>query len=247
MELEGKIVLVTGASKGIGRAIAEAAGKEGATVIVNYLRSEEDAKAVVEAIRQRGGRAEPFKADVSVEAEVGALFKFIKERYGRLDVLVNNAGIVGNSLLMMTGAEEFDRIMAVNCRGSFLCLRAAAKMMARQKEGRIINLASVVGVHGNRGQVAYSGSKAFIIGMTKSAAKELGPMGIRVNAMAPGFIDTDMTRDLKPEVKAQLLGNVALGRPGTPEDVAGLAVFLMSKGSDYINGQVLGVDGGQVI
>lgn len=245
--MNDKIVLVTGASRGIGRAIARAAAGEGATVVINYNHSEAEAKGLAEELRSRGLRAETFKADVSSEAEVQALFKFMRERFGRLDVLVNNAGIVGNNLLLMTSTEELDRIMAVNCRGSFLCLRAAAKMMMKQRSGRIINLASIVGRRGNRGQAAYSASKAFVIGMTLSAAKELGESGICVNAIAPGFIDTDMTRGLKEEVRQKLISDTPLKRAGSAEDVAEMALFLMSDKASFINGQILGVDGGQVL
>lgn len=245
--MNDKIVLVTGASRGIGRAIARAAAGEGATVVINYNHSEAEAKGLAEELRSRGLRAETFRADVSSEAEVQALFKFMRERFGRLDVLVNNAGIVGNNLLLMTSTEELDRIMAVNCRGSFLCLRAAAKMMMKQRSGRIINLASIVGRRGNRGQAAYSASKAFVIGMTLSAAKELGESGICVNAIAPGFIDTDMTRGLKEEVRQKLISDTPLKRAGSAEDVAEMALFLMSEKASFINGQILGVDGGQVL
>jgi 3-oxoacyl-[acyl-carrier protein] reductase len=239
------VVLVTGAGRGIGRAIARSVAEAGATVVINYNMSENEAQSLAAELRSEGLKAETFKADVSVEAEVQALFKFVRERFGHLDVLVNNAGIMGNNLLLMTSAEELDRIISVNCRGSFLCLRAAAKMMLRQKGGRIINLTSIVGRCGNRGQVAYSASKAFVIGMTLSAAKELGPSGICVNAIAPGFIDTDMTRDLNEEVKQNLMADTPLGREGRPEEVASVAMFLMSEDSAFINGQVIGVDGGQ--
>jgi 3-oxoacyl-[acyl-carrier protein] reductase len=243
--IDDKVVLVTGAGRGIGSAVARSAAEAGAAVVINYSRSEAEAQKLASELRSKGCKVEVFKADVSVESEVQAMFKFVRERFGRLDVLVNNAGVVGNNLLLMTSAEELDRIIAVNCRGSFLCLRAAAKMMMKQKDGRIINLASIVGVHGNRGQAAYSASKAFIIGMTLSAAKELGEAGIRVNAIAPGFIDTDMTRGLKDEVKQKLISDTPLARAGTPEDVASVALFLMSENSGFINGQVIGVDGGQ--
>lgn len=245
--IDGKVVLVTGAGRGIGRAIARAAADAGATVLINYNQCEDGASGLAAELMAKGLKAETVKADVASEAEVQAMFKIIRERFGRLDVLVNNAGIVGNNLLLMTSTEELDRIVAVNCRGSFLCTRAAAKMMMRQKGGRIINLASIVGRFGNRGQIAYAASKAFVIGMTLSAAKELGPSGIRVNALAPGFIDTDMTRGLKEEVRQKLIADTPLGRAGQPEDVASVAVFLMSEEASFINGQVIGVDGGQIM
>lgn len=245
--MDGKVVLVTGASRGIGKAIATAAAEAGGTVVVNYNQSEAEAAALVDSLAAKGLKAVRFKADVSVEKEVQDLFRFIRERYGRLDVMVNNAGIVGNNLLVMTSADEFDRIVAVNCRGTFLCLRAAGKMMMKQKGGRIINIASIVGRRGNRGQIAYSASKSFVIGLTYSASKELGDSGINVNAIAPGFIDTDMTRSLKEEIRQKLVQDTPLGRAGAPEDVARVAMFLMSEDSAYVNGQVLGVDGGQVM
>jgi 3-oxoacyl-[acyl-carrier protein] reductase len=245
--MNDKVVLVTGASRGIGSAIARAAAEEGAAVVINYNHSETEAQGLAEELRSRGLKAETFKADVSVEAEVQALFRFVRERFGRLDVLVNNAGIVGNNLLLMTSTEELDRIIAVNCRGSFLCLRAAAKIMMKQRSGRIINLASIVGRRGNRGQAAYSASKAFVIGMTLSAAKELGESGVCVNAIAPGFIDTDMTRGLKEEVRQKLIVDTPLKRAGTADEVASVALFLMSDRSSFINGQVYGVDGGQIM
>jgi 3-oxoacyl-[acyl-carrier protein] reductase len=245
--LQGKVMLVTGASRGIGRAIAILAAENGAAVVANYNKSEAEAKELQSQLAQRGLKIEIFKADMSNEQEVDALFKFMKEKHGRLDILINNAGIVGNNLLLMTKTEELDRIIGVNCRGPFLAVRAAAKMMMRQKSGRIVNITSIVGIMGNSGQVAYSASKAFIIGMTKSAAKELGSYGIRVNAIAPGFIDTDMTKNLPEDVKQKLLSNVPLGRMGTPEDIAKAAIFLSSDSSDYISGQVLGVDGAQIM
>jgi 3-oxoacyl-[acyl-carrier protein] reductase len=245
--LQGKVILVTGASRGIGRAVALKAAKNGATVIANYCKSEREAKDLLNQAAGEGVSIDAFKADVSKEQETNEMFKHIRERYGRLDVLVNNAGIVSNNLLMMTSTDELNRIMDVNCKGSFLCMRSAAKLMMKQKSGRIVNISSIVGIHGNSGQVAYSGSKSFIIGMTKSAAKELGMYGINVNAVAPGFIDTDMTKDLSSEVRQRLLSNTPLGRIGTPEDVASVVIFLCSDMSDYISGQVIGVDGAQIM
>ena len=245
--LQGKVILVTGASRGIGRAVALMAARQGATVIANYCKSEKEALDLADQTNVEGLMLEVFKADVSKEEEIDQMFAHIREKHRRLDGLVNNAGIVSNNLLMMTKSDELKRVIDVNCSGSFLCMRSAAKLMMKQKSGKIVNIASIVGVHGNSGQVAYSGSKSFIIGMTKSAAKELGMYGISVNAVAPGLIDTDMTKDLRDEVRQRLLANTPLGRVGTPEDVAKMVVFLCSDISDYISGQIVGVDGAQIM
>jgi len=245
--LQGKVILVTGASRGIGRAIALMAAKNGATVVANYNRSEREAKDLLNQDAGEGLKLDIFKADVSSEQEIDLMFKHIREKHGRLDALVNNAGIVSNNLLMMTKTDELNRIIDVNCKGPFLCMRSAAKLMMKQRYGRIVNVSSIVGVQGNSGQVAYSGSKSFIIGMTKSAAKELGMYGINVNAVAPGFIDTDMTKNLGVEVKQKLLSNTPLGRIGTPEDVAKVVIFLCSDMGNYISGQVIGADGAQIM
>lgn len=247
MMLKDKVILVTGASRGIGRAIALMAARNGATVVANYNMSENEANDLLKQAQKEGVCIDIFRADISIDSEIDRLFKHIKEKYGRMDALVNNAGIVINNLLMMTRTEELDKVIEVNCKGALLCMRLASKLMMKQRSGRIVNISSIVGVDGNSGQVAYAGSKAFIIGMTKSAAKELGMYGISVNAVAPGFIDTDMTRSLKPEIKERLLLNIPLGRIGTPEDVAKTVVFLCSDMSEYVSGQVIGVDGAQIM
>jgi len=245
--LNDKVMLITGASRGIGRATALLAAANHAKVIVNYRSSDGAARDLVDLVKQDGGDAIAIQADVSNENDVKRMFRTIKETYGHLDILVNNAGIMKNNLLIMTPMREFDEMVATNCKGSFLCLQYAAKMMMKKKSGKIINLSSIVGVNGNSGQIVYSASKAFIVGMTKSAAKELGQFGISVNAVAPGIIDTDLTKDLKDEIRQQLISNVALGRIGTPEDVAKVIVILSSSYSDYISGQVIGVDGCQIM
>jgi len=241
--LSGKVMLITGASRGIGRATAFLAASHHANVIVNYQHNAKDAESLVREINDRGLSASAVCCDVTRQQDVGEMFRHIQENFGRLDILVNNAGIMKNGLLMMTKMDEYQAIMDVNCKGVFLCSQYAAKMMMKQKSGKIINLSSIVGIYGNRGQTAYASSKSFVIGFTKSAAKELGPFNIKVNAVAPGFIETDLQKDTRPEVRTEFLKNIALGRLGTPEDVARVILFLSSELSDYVSGQVISVDG----
>jgi 3-oxoacyl-[acyl-carrier protein] reductase len=243
--LQDKVILITGASRGIGRATALLAAKNGATVIINYHNSEQEAVAVVGLIEKTGGRAVAIKADISHDEEVKEMFRKIKEDFGHLDILVNNAGVMINNLLLMTRQEEYSRIMDINCQGMFICSQHATKMMVRQKSGKIINISSVVGVYGSPGQALYAASKSFVIGFTKSLAKELGSFNITVNAVAPGFIETDLTQNTRADVRARLISTIALGRSGTPEDIAPVILFLASPMGDYISGQVIGVDGCQ--
>jgi 3-oxoacyl-[acyl-carrier protein] reductase len=245
--LRDKVILITGASRGIGRATALLAAENHAKVIVNYHNNQEAASDVVQSITQKGHTAVKIKADVSEEDEVKMMFKEIKEKFGRLDILVNNAGIMSNNLLMMTKISEFDRMIDINCKGTYLCSQFAAKMMMRQNFGRIINISSIVGTHGNNGQSAYSASKSLIVGLTRSTAKELGRYGITVNAVAPGFIDTDLTKDINENIRHDLIKNVALGRCGVPEDVAKVILFIASPLADYVSGQIIGVDGCQIM
>ncbi len=245
--LNGKVILITGASRGIGRATALLAAINHAQVIVNYQKNAEQADKLIAEITDKGFAAYAIRSDVTREDDVREMFKVIREKYGRLDILVNNAGIMKNNLLMMTKLQEFQDVMDVNCKGTFLCTQYAAKMMMRQKSGKIINLSSIVGVYGNRGQTAYASSKSFVIGFTKSTAKELGAFNITVNAVAPGFIDTDLTADTKPEIKNEILKNIALGKIGKPDDVAKVILFLGSDLADYVSGQVIGVDGCEII
>ena len=245
--IEGRVILVTGASRGIGRATALLLAEHGAKVIVNYNKSEKEAEDVISMMRGKGKEAIMIKANVAKEEEVKEMFTEIREKFGRIDVLVNNAGIMKNNLLLMTKTDEFNEIVETNCKGIFLCMRAAAKMMMKKMSGKIINLSSIVGINGNSGQIVYSGSKAFLIGLTKSAAKELGMYGITVNAVAPGLIDTDLIKDLKEDIKQDLVNNISLGRIGTPEDVAKVILFLCSELSDYVSGQVIGIDGCQIM
>lgn len=247
MLVENKVILVTGSSRGIGRATAKLLAKNGARVIVNYKDSKEKAKGLVNELEDSGFNAVMFKADVSNEDEVKDLYDFVKGNYGRLDVLINNAGVMKNNLIMMAKADEFDQIMSVNCRGVFFCTRAFSKMMVRQKTGKIINTASIVGIYGNTGQSIYSASKSFLVGYTKAAAKELGQFGITVNAVAPGFIETDLTNNTSEKVRENLLARIALGRIGTPDDIAKVMLFLSSDLSDYVSGQIIGVDGCEVM
>ncbi|WP_300984710.1 3-oxoacyl-ACP reductase family protein [Methanospirillum sp.] len=245
--LKDKVVLVTGGGRGIGKAIALRCADEGAIVVITWVSHENSATEVVNEIVKRNGQAIAVRADVKDEEDVKSVIGKIKSDCGKLDVLVNNAGIMRNNLLLMTKTDEFDSLVATNCKGPFLFSRAAAKIMLKQKSGRIINISSVVGVYGSKGQSVYSATKSFLIGFTKSLAKELGPLGITVNAIAPGFIDTDLIQDIRQEVREDLISHIALGRIGTPDDIAKTAIFLASDLGSYVNGQVIGVDGGQVI
>ena len=245
--LEGKVALVTGAGRGIGRAIAKALAKEGATVIVNYGGNEAAAQETVDSITTDGGSAEKYKCDVSDFAAVGEMIQYVVEKYKKLDILVNNAGITKDGLMMKMSEEDFDSVLAVNLKGTFNCIRNVSRQMLKQRSGRIINMSSVVGLAGNAGQVNYAASKAGVIGVTKSAAKELASRGITVNAIAPGYIDTDMTSVLSDSVKETVLSAIPLGRMGAVEDIAEMAVFLASDKASYITGQVISVDGGMNI
>ncbi|MCD4845736.1 MAG: 3-oxoacyl-ACP reductase FabG [Methanosarcinales archaeon] len=245
--LTGKVVLVTGASRGIGSATALLAAENHAHVIINYNRSEDKAVELVDLIRRKGLNASMIKADISSEDDIKAMFRSIKEKHSRLDVLVNNAGIMQNNLLMLTNMELFDRTIAVNLKGTFLCTRYASNMMRKQRSGRIINLSSTIGLNGNAGQTVYSASKAAVVGFTRSAAKELGRYGITVNAIAPGLIKTDLIKDIKPEIREKMLSNIALERIGTPEDVAKVVLFLSSDLGSYVSGEVIVVDGCQMM
>ncbi|KKT29394.1 MAG: hypothetical protein UW15_C0012G0010 [Parcubacteria group bacterium GW2011_GWC1_44_10] len=244
--LQGKIVLVTGASRGIGRAIARAFVAAGASVILNYREREAEMGRVIDELKKRNKQVVAIRADISNSKDVVKMFGDIKKQFGRIDVLINNAGIRQDSLIVNTAEKDWDNILNVNLKGTFLCLKEAAKLMLASG-GRIVNIVSVVGTHGNAGQAAYSASKAVIIGLTKSAAKELGPVGITVNAIAPGLIDTDMVADLTTEQRAKLIKNTPLGRAGTPDEIASAVVFLASDAASYINGQIVGIDGGMIM
>ena len=245
--LKGKVALVTGASRGIGKAIALALAENGAAVAVNYSNSEASALEVAEIIRKNGGRAEIFKARVNVESEVEEMFTAVEKSLGPVDILVNNAGITKDNLLMRMKTEEWDSVIDVNLKGAFLCTRRAVKGMMKNRYGKIINISSVVGFAGNAGQFNYSATKAGIIGMTKSAALECASRGIRVNAVAPGFIETDMTASLSDDVKAAYMEKIPLKSLGKPEDIANAVVYLASPLSDYMTGQTLHLNGGMYL
>ena len=242
--LENKVALVTGAGRGIGRAIAIALAKEGAEVVVNYNGSEERAKEVKQTIEENGGKASIYKCNVSDFEACEAMIKDIVKEHGRLDILVNNAGITKDGLIMKMKEEDFDSVLNVNLKGTFNTIRHSARQMLRQKSGKIINISSVSGILGNAGQANYAASKAGVIGLTKTMARELGSRGITVNAIAPGFVDTEMTGVLSEEIRENACRQIILGRFGKPEDIANVAVFQASDKADYITGQVISVDGG---
>lgn len=242
--LTGKVALVTGAGRGIGRAVAVALAKNGATVIVNYNGSKESAEEAVAEIEQAGGRAEAMQCNVADFASSEELVKTVLEKYKRVDILVNNAGVTRDNLIMRMSEEDYDAVLDTNLKGAFNMIRHLSRSMARQRSGKIINISSVSGVLGNAGQSNYSASKAGLIGLTKSVARELASRGINVNAVAPGFIDTDMTRNMTEDAKKAMNSMIPMGKMGSAENIADLVLFLAGEHSDYITGQVICVDGG---
>jgi 3-oxoacyl-[acyl-carrier protein] reductase len=247
MLLDGKVALVTGASRGIGRAIAIALAKAGATVVVNYAGNVKAAVEVEKIITEAGGKAMLVKADVANGEAVDEMVKSVVEEFGGIDILVNNAGITRDGLLMRMKEVDWDAVINTNLKGVFHCTKAVAKLMMKKRSGRIVNMASVVGLTGNAGQANYAAAKSGVIGFSKSMAKELSSRGITVNMVAPGFIGTDMTEVLSDKIKETMISNIPLGRMGKPEDVANAVLFLVSDSASYITGQVINVDGGMVM
>ena len=247
MQLTDKVALVTGASRGIGRAIALLMAKQGADVVVNYSGSEGAAQETVDAILAMGRKAIKIKANVGNAEEVAAMVDEAHTTFGRIDILVNNAGITRDGLLMRMKDSDWDDVININLKGVYLMTKAVSKIMMKQRSGKIVNMTSVVGMTGNAGQANYSASKAGVIGFTKTCAKELASRGITVNAIAPGFIHTDMTDVLPDKVKDAMVHTIPLGRMAEPDEVAAVAAFLVSDMSSYITGQVINVDGGMVM
>jgi len=245
--LSGKIAVITGAGRGIGRAIALQFTQNGAKVVVNYRNSIAQVEELLDEIKNAGGEAIAVQADISKEAQVKGLIESAVKHFGRLDILVNNAGITKDNLLMRMSEEDFNSVLDINLKGTFLCMKYASSVMLKQRSGKIINISSVVGITGNAGQANYAASKAGVIGLTKAVARELASRGITVNAVAPGFIETDMTVHLPDKVKEASIVGIPLKRFGTAKEIAGTVSFLASDSANYITGQVIQVDGGMVM
>lgn len=245
--LKDKVAIVTGGTRGIGRAIALKLADKGANIVINYRNSDKEAEELKAILEGKGVEVLTVKCDISNFEDSKNLMNKCKEVFGKIDILVNNAGITKDTLIMRMKEEDFDNVIDVNLKGTFNCAKHASAIMLKQRFGKIINMTSVVGIAGNAGQVNYAASKAGVIGLTKSLAKELGSRGITVNAVAPGFINTDMTASLSEKVKEEASKNIPLKRLGDPEDVANLVGFLASDAANYITGQVINVDGGMVM
>jgi len=247
IDLSGRGALVTGAGRGIGRAIALKLGAAGAKVVVNYNSSQSAAEEVVEAIKSAGGEARLYQADVSKNDEVASMINALTKEWGAVDILVNNAGITRDNLMMRMSSDEWDAVIDTNLRSVYYCTKAVLRTMLRNRWGRIISISSVVGLTGNAGQANYAAAKAGIIGFTKSIAREVGSRNITANAIAPGFIETDITASLPAEVKEAMLKSIPMGHYGQPDDVANIALFLASDLASYVTGQVINADGGMVM
>ncbi|WP_041089918.1 3-oxoacyl-[acyl-carrier-protein] reductase [Jeotgalibacillus soli] len=247
MKLEGKVALVTGASRGIGREIALQLARNGANVAVNYSGSQEKAEQVAKEIQEMGRKAFVIQANVADTDQVQGMIKQTIDELGKIDILVNNAGVTRDNLLIRMKDDEWDDVMSINLKGVFLTTKAVSRSMMKQRSGRIINISSIVGVTGNPGQANYVAAKAGVIGLTKTTAKELSSRGITVNAVAPGFIETDMTDKLTVEIQDEMKKQIPLARFGQPEDIANVVVFLASDDASYMTGQTLHVDGGMVM
>ncbi|MFL0195097.1 3-oxoacyl-[acyl-carrier-protein] reductase [Clostridium sp. WILCCON 0269] len=245
--LNKKVALITGGAKGIGKAITLKLAEEGFNVVINYRSSSNLIEGLIEEIEKRGSKAIALQGDVSIFEEAKNIIKEAVNALGRIDVLVNNAGITRDGLILRMKEEDFDQVIKVNLKGAFNCIRHVSPIMVRQRSGKIINISSVVGITGNAGQVNYSAAKAGIIGITKSTARELASRGINVNAVAPGFIKTDMTEGLPEKVKENTLNSIPLKRFGTADDVANVVAFLASPSADYLTGQIINIDGGMVM
>lgn len=245
--LKDKVAIVTGGTRGIGRAIALKLADQGANIVINYRNSDKEAEELKAILEEKGVKVLTVKCDISNFEDSKNIMDKCKEVFGKIDILVNNAGITKDTLIMRMKEEDFDNVIDVNLKGTFNCAKHASAIMLKQRFGKIINMTSVVGIAGNAGQVNYAASKAGVIGLTKSLAKELGSRGITVNAVAPGFINTDMTASLSEKVKEEASKNIPLKRLGDPEDVANLVGFLASDAANYITGQVINVDGGMVM
>lgn len=244
MSLEGKVAIVTGGSRGIGRAIALRLASMGATVAINYVSKPDAAQETVAAIVAAGGQGGAFKFDVADSEAVNASIKEILDQYGRIDILVNNAGITRDGLLMKMKEESWDQVLDTNLKGAFNCIKAVNRPMMKQRWGRIVNISSVIGFLGNAGQANYAAAKAGLAGLTRSVARELSSRAITVNGVAPGYIDTDMTRDLPEEVTEKIVNEIPMRTMGTVEDVAGAVAFLVSEDARYVTGQFIHVNGG---
>lgn len=247
MTLENKTAIVTGGSRGIGRAICVELAKQGANIVTCYANGADAANETVKICEEAGVKAMAMKCDVASSEDVEAFVAKVKEEFGSIDILVNNAGITKDNLLLKMSEDDFDQVINTNLKGAFLFIKNVSKIMLKQRSGKIINISSVVGVRGNAGQVNYSASKAGVIGMTKSTAKELASRGITVNAVAPGFIETDMTAKLPEAVVEEMQKTIPMKKAGSTEDVAGLVAFLASDSAKYITGQVICVDGGMAM